>query len=67
MCRYKDHFANSGITFVNQLQQLTDEVLKEMGVAMVGHRKRLLHASKELVDESRACEAGNERMCMVLT
>ena len=47
LARYKPNFASAGVQ-VSQLSALTDESLQAAGVAMVGHRKRMLQASKEL-------------------
>ena len=41
-------FEKAGITQVAQLCCLTDEQVQAAGVALVGHRKRLLQAMKEL-------------------
>ena len=48
MARYKPVFEKAGITQVAQLCCLTDEQVQAAGVALVGHRKRLLQAMKEL-------------------
>jgi len=57
MSRYKQAFENAGITQVNQLFTLSDEQVQAAGVALVGHRKRLLQATKELVPAPQAMEA----------
>jgi len=49
MSKYKDSFAAASLNQVSQLCLLTDQQLKEAGVTLVGHRKRLLQASKELL------------------
>lgn len=48
LARYKPTFAAAGVQ-VSQLPALTDDSLQAAGVAMIGHRKRMLQASKELV------------------
>ena len=48
MARYKPVFEKAGITQMAQLCCLTDEQVQAAGVALVGHRKRLLQAMKEL-------------------
>lgn len=48
LAKYKPHFEKAGLTEVPQLFALTDEQLSAAGIGMVGHRKRLLLAAKEL-------------------
>jgi len=48
LAKYAPSFASAGILQVAELPLLSDERLKQAGVTMVGHRKRLLQAAKEL-------------------
>ena len=48
LAKYVSSFASAGILQVAELPLLTDDRLKQAGVTMVGHRKRLLQAAKEL-------------------
>jgi hypothetical protein len=48
LAKYVPSFESAGILNVAELPLLTDERLKQAGVTMVGHRKRLLQAAKEL-------------------
>ena len=48
LAKYVPSFASAGILQVAELPLLSDERLKQAGVTMVGHRKRLLQAAKEL-------------------
>ena len=48
MARYKPSFEKAGIVQVGQLCCLTDEQVQAAGVSLVGHRKRLLQAAKEI-------------------
>jgi len=52
--KYIATFETAGITNVAELPLLSDESLKQAGVTMVGHRKRLLQAAKELQGQSGA-------------
>ena len=54
MAKYKPNFESAGLVRVDQLQTLSDDILKDAGIAMVGHRKRIVQAGKELVDVSSA-------------
>jgi len=56
MGKYKAAFDTAGVT-VEELHLLTDERLQSVGVQMVGHRKRLLQASKELQPPQGAPQA----------
>ena len=47
MGRYKTALSSAGIQ-VDALRELSDEKLQAAGVSMVGHRKRLLQAAKQL-------------------
>lgn len=58
MSRYRDHFTKASIVSVPQLLEVTEEQLKEAGVTLFGHRKRLLQASKELQPLSGAAFSG---------
>jgi len=46
--RYKPNFEQATLTEVTQLHDLSDERLQAAGVQLVGHRKRMLQAAKEL-------------------
>jgi len=48
LAKYAPSFASAGILQVAELPLLSDERLKQAGVTMVGHRKRLMQAAKEL-------------------
>jgi len=48
MPRYKPTLAAAGISTVDKLHDLTDEQLQAAGVSLLGHRKRMLQAAKEL-------------------
>ena len=48
LARYAPQLAAAGLQ-VSQLPTITDEQLSAAGVAILGHRKRMLQASKELV------------------
>ena len=48
LAKYVPSFASAGILQVAELPMLSDERLKQAGVTMVGHRKRLMQAAKEL-------------------
>jgi len=48
LSKYAESFAAAGVTDPSQLPGLKDDELKEMGVGLTGHRKRLLQACKEL-------------------
>lgn len=56
MARYKPAFEKAGITQVAQLCYLTDDQVQAAGVSLVGHRKRLLQAIKELVPPPQAMD-----------
>ena len=51
MGRYKTAFSTAQIN-VDSLHALTEDRLQAAGVSMVGHRKRMLQASKELLPAS---------------
>ena len=52
LARYAPQLAAAGLQ-VSQLPTITDEQLSAFGVAILGHRKRMLQASKELVVAAR--------------
>jgi len=57
LSKYAEAFTAAGVTEPLQLPGLTDEQLKEIGVGLAGHRKRLLQACKELGAGSAAAAA----------
>jgi hypothetical protein len=62
LAQYAQRFAESDISF-SFLSDLTDQDLKELGVASLGHRRQLLRAGGALVKSRiRLCEA-NEPQC----
>jgi SAM domain (Sterile alpha motif) len=58
--QYADRFAENDIDFI-VLADLTDQDLKKIGVASLGHRRKLLRAIAKLKDapegESTCCPA----------
>ena len=49
LSRYKPHFEQHGLCEVAHLLDLSDERLQGAGVQLIGHRKRMLQAAKELL------------------
>jgi len=56
MAKYQRVFVG---TSVSQLPSLTDAQLKDMGISLVGHRKRLLQAAMDLAPGNSAPRQGN--------
>jgi len=49
LSRYKPNFEQAALLEVSQLHDLSDERLQAAGVQLVGHRKRMLQAAKQLL------------------
>ena len=61
--RYEHGFRENEID-LRVLPELTADDLKELGVAAIGHRRRLLKAIADLAAERRACHRGRRAGCV---
>lgn len=48
MLRYSQHFKEANLVTALQISRLTAQQLSDMGIALVGHQKKILHQARQL-------------------